>query len=136
MPIQAQPSRFINPPSLPRSVGYSQVAEIASGKTIYISGQVALDPTGLLVGPNDVRAQAQQVFENLKAALEAAGADFNQVVKLNYYLVDILQMPIVREVRDQFLNTQSPPTSTAVEVRRLVREEWLIEVDAVAVIPG
>ncbi len=128
--------RFINPSRLPRPVGYSHVAEVSSGKIIYLSGQVALDQSGNLVGPNDLRAQAQQVFTNLKAALEAVGADFNCVVKLNYYLLDISHIQIVREVRDQFVNTQQPPTSSAVEVRRLFRDDLLIEIDAVAVIPA
>lgn len=127
--------RFINPASLPRPVGYSHVAEVSSGKTIYISGQVALDRSGNLVGLHDLHAQAQQVFTNLQAALQAVGADFNGVVKLNYYLLDISQIQLVREVRDQFVNTQQPPASSAVEVRRLFRDDLLIEIDAVAVIP-
>src|SRR4029453_9565128 len=81
-----------------------------------------------------IRAQTRQVFDNLRAALEAVGAGFEQVVKLNVYLVDATQLPIVREVRDQYVNTRQPPASTAVEVRRLFREDALIEVEAVAVI--
>jgi enamine deaminase RidA (YjgF/YER057c/UK114 family) len=91
-------------------------------------------PTGALVGPGDIRAQARQVFDNLQAALQAVGASFEQVVKLNYYLVDATQLPVVREVRDRYVNTQQPPASTAVEVRRLARDDLLIEVEAVAVI--
>src|SRR5215204_412919 len=87
---------------------------------------------GLLVGRRE--GQARQVFDNLQAALQAVGAGFEQVVKLTYYLVDASQLPIVREVRDQYINTQQPPASTAVEVRRLVRDDLLIEVEAVAVI--
>jgi enamine deaminase RidA (YjgF/YER057c/UK114 family) len=81
-------------------------------------------------GLGDIRAQARQVFDNL----QAAGAGFEQVVKLTYYLVDATQLPVVREVRDQYVNIQQPPASTAVEVRRLVRDDLLIEVEAVAVI--
>ena len=128
--------RFINPSGLSKPTGYSHVAEASGGKTIYISGQVALDQDRNLVGRNDLRAQALQVFANLKTALEAAGADFDHVVKLTYFVLDASQMPIVREVRDQYLNMQSPPASTAVEVRRLVMEDWLIEVDAIAVVPA
>jgi enamine deaminase RidA (YjgF/YER057c/UK114 family) len=72
------------------------------------------------------------VFQNLQAALQAVGVGVEQVVKLNYYLVDATQLPVVREVRDEFLNTHAPPASTALEVRRLVRDDLLIEVDAVA----
>jgi enamine deaminase RidA (YjgF/YER057c/UK114 family) len=105
---------------------------VTEGRPVYIAGQVALDPTGALVGPGDIRAQTRQVFQNLQAALQAVGVGFEQVVKLNYYLVDATQLPVVREVRDEFINTHQPPASTAVEVRRLVRDDLLIEVDAVA----
>lgn len=135
MTNQDQHIRFVNPPGLPTPVGYSHVAEASSGRTIYISGQVALDQDRSLVGANDLRAQTQQVFTNLKTALEAAGADFSQVVKLNFFLLDISQLPVIREVRDQFVNAQGPPASSAVEVRRLFRDDLLIEVDAIAVVP-
>lgn len=136
MTSQHHTIRFVDPPSLPLPVGYSHVAEVSNGKTIYVSGQVALDQSGNLVGPGDLRTQTQQVFTNLKAALEAVDADFNYVVKLTYYLLDISQIQIVREVRDQFVNTHRPPASSAVEVRRLFRDGLLIEVDAIAVIPS
>ncbi len=133
---QSQRVRFLNPIDLPRPFGYSHVAEVSGGKTIYLSGQVALDRSGTLIGPGDLRAQTQQVFENLKAALVAVGADFNAVVKLTYFVLDISQIPIVREIRDQFVNVQQPPASSAVEVRRLFRDDVLIEIEAIAVIPG
>ncbi len=134
MSAQRPGFRLINPPALVQPVGYSQVAEVIGGRTIYISGQIALDQAGNLVGAGDLRAQTHQVFANLSAALEAVGADFSAVVKLNFYMVDISQIPVVREIRDQFVNVQRPPTSSAVEVRRLVRDDLLIEIDAVAVI--
>jgi enamine deaminase RidA (YjgF/YER057c/UK114 family) len=126
-------ANFINPEEMHRPVGYTHVVEVTAGRTVYVSGQVALDREGALVGPGDVRAQARQVFENLRTALEAVGASFEQVVKLNFYLVDASRMPVVREVRDEYLNPQRLPASTAVEVRRLVRDDLLIEVEAVAV---
>lgn len=85
------------------------------------------------MGEGDLRAQATQVFRNLKAALEAAGADFNSVVKLGFYLTDISQIAVVREVRDQYINTDNPPASTTVQVSRLFRDGIIIEVDAIAV---
>ena len=127
--------RFIKSENLPPSPGYSQAVEIRRGRIIYIAGQVALDRSGKVVGEGDMRAQAQQTFENLKAALEASGATFENVVKLNYYFSDISQLAVVREVRDKFINTANPPASTAVEVKRLFREPFLIEVEAVAVAP-
>jgi enamine deaminase RidA (YjgF/YER057c/UK114 family) len=104
---------------------------------VYIAGQVALDRSGNLVGKDDFRAQVQQVFENLKVAVEAAGGDFNSVIKLNNYYaesVDPSQIPAIREIRDKYVNTANPPVSTFAVVKRLVRPEWLIEVEAVAVV--
>jgi enamine deaminase RidA (YjgF/YER057c/UK114 family) len=108
---------------------------VTTGRPVYIAGQVALDRAGDLVGPGDVCAQARQVFENLAAALRSVGASLEQVVKLNLYLVDATQLPAVREVRDQYVNTARPPASTAVEVSRLALEGLLLEVEAVAVVP-
>ncbi len=127
--------RFVKSDNLPSSPGYSQAVEITRGRIVYIAGQVALDRSGKVVGEGDMRAQAQQTFENLKAALEASGTNFGNVVKLNYYFSDISQISVVREVRDKFINTANPPTSSAVEVKRLFREPFLIEVEAVAVVP-
>ena len=128
--------RFLNPTSMPQSVGYTQVVEVTGSKMLYLSGQVAIDPVGQIVGVGDLYAQTQQVFENLKAGLAAAGATFEHVVKLQLFLLDITQIQIVRDVRDRYVNTQSPPASTAVEVRRLFRDELLIEIDAIAALPG
>jgi reactive intermediate/imine deaminase len=126
---------FVKSDTLPPAVGYSQAAVVTRGRLIYIAGQVALDHSGQLVGAGDFRAQAKQTFENLKAALAANGATFDNVVKLNSYFLDIKQAPAFREVRDQYVNVTNPPVSTAVEVRRLVRDEWLLEVEAIAVVP-
>src|SRR5689334_341241 len=127
--------RFVKSENLPPSPGYSQAVEARGGRIIYVAGQVAVDRSGKVVGEGDMRAQAQQTFENLKAALEASGARLENVVKLNYYFVDITQLSVVREVRDKFINTANLPASTAVEVKRLFREPFLIEVEAVAVVP-
>src|SRR5215475_11762108 len=108
--------RFLNPDTMPKPFGYTQVVRASGGQTIYISGQIALDRAGQLVGPGDLYAQAVQIFKNLDAALTAAGATFQHVVKLSYYMLDISQIPVVRSVRDQYVNTQQPPASTAVEV--------------------
>ena len=127
-------ANFINPEAMHRPTGYTHVVEVTAGRPVYIAGQVALDRSGAIVGPGDIRTQARQVFDNLQAGLQAVGAGFEQVVKLTYYLVDATQLPIVREVRDQYINIQQPPASTAVEVRRLFLDDLLIEVEAVAVI--
>jgi enamine deaminase RidA (YjgF/YER057c/UK114 family) len=129
-------ANFINPQAIHRPTGYTHVVEVTAGRPVYIAGQVALDRAGTLVGPDDIRVQTRQVFDNLRVALQSVGASFEQVVKLNYYLVDASQLPAVREVRDEYVNTVQPPVSTAVEVRRLVRDDFLIEVEAVAIIAG
>jgi enamine deaminase RidA (YjgF/YER057c/UK114 family) len=130
--------RLFNPDTMAKpAAGYSQVGEVTGGKVVYIAGQVALDASGNLVGKDDFRAQTEQIFKNLDSAVRAAGGSFHDVVKLNYYCVDSVDPSAivqVREIRDRYVNTQSPPTSTFVVVRRLVRPEWLIEVEAVAVV--
>lgn len=128
--------QFLMPDTLANTPGYTQVVKVTGGQTIYLSGQVALDASRDLVGPGDFRAQAQQVFENLKAALAAAGADFRHVVKLNIYLLDRAHLPILREVRDRYINTQAPPASTLLVVQSLAQEGFLLEIEAIASLPA
>jgi 2-iminobutanoate/2-iminopropanoate deaminase len=124
------------PNTMPKSVGYSQLVTVTGGALVFVSGQVALDKSGNLVGKDDFRAQVQQVFENVKAAIEAAGGTFDDVVKLNSYLVDLSpsNLAAFREVRDKYVNVKSPPASTAVQVQGLFRAEFLVEIEAVAVV--
>ena len=103
------------------------------GRIVYIAGQLGLKPDGSVAG--DFRAQAVQAFENVKAALAAAGGSFEHVVKINNYLVDMAHLPIFREVRDAYVNTNAPPASTTVAIAKLAREGALFEVEAVAVLP-
>jgi enamine deaminase RidA (YjgF/YER057c/UK114 family) len=128
-------TRFINPSTMPQPTGYTHIVEASGGRTIYIAGQVALDLAGNIVGPGDLRMQTQQVFEHQQAALAAVDGTFSHVVKLTYFLLDISQIQVVREVRNSYITTQHLPASTAIEVRRLFRDELLIEVEAIAVIP-
>lgn len=128
--------RHLNPPGLSKPTGYTHVVDAPnSGRTLYIAGQIALDAQGKLVGNGDFAAQAEQVFANLKTALEASGASFDNVVKLNMYVTDMSKLPALRAARDKYINTQQPPASTLVEVSRLAREGLLLEVEAVAVVP-
>lgn len=129
-------TRFLNPPALPPPNGYTHVVEVTSGRTVHISGQIAMNADGQIIGAGDMQTQTTQVFMNLQTALEAVGATFDHVVKLTYYLVDITQIATVRQIRDQYINRHHPPASSAVEVRRLIHENLLIEIDAVAVIPS
>lgn len=135
MPTSGVTTRFLNPSTMPQPFGYTHVVETHGGRTIYISGQVALDAGSNVIGLDDLSAQTEQVFSNLQSALESVGATFDHVVKLTYFLLDISHIPVVRTVRDLYINTQQPPASSAVEVRRLFRDELLIEIEAITVIP-
>ncbi len=127
--------RFLNPENMPKPFGYTQVVEVRGGRTVYISGQVAMDEQGQVVGLNDFEAQVRQVFRNLGRGLEAVGLDFSHVVKLGMYITDITQLATLRRVRDEFVNTQNPAASTLVQVAALARPELLFEAEAVAVAP-
>jgi enamine deaminase RidA (YjgF/YER057c/UK114 family) len=129
--------RFLNPPTIAPPRGYSHVVETtAPSRTIYLSGQLGMTPDGKFAGaPGDFRAQAMQCFENIKAALAAAGATFDHVVKVNNYLVDMAHLPIYFEVRDRYVNTKAPPASTAVQISKLARDGALYEIEAIAVVP-
>lgn len=126
--------RFMNPEAIAKPGGYSHVVEITGpSRIVYIAGQLGLKPDGKSAG--DFRAQCVQAFENLKAALAAVGAGFDDVVKLNNYLVDIsTNLPIYREVRDRYVNTAQPPASTTVGVPALARSDALYEVEAVVML--
>jgi 2-iminobutanoate/2-iminopropanoate deaminase len=124
----------VNPPTLSKPTGYTHIVEVAGpSKTIYISGQIAFDKDGNIVGAGDMKAQAEQVFKNLEAALTAAGAKFSDVVKMNTYVTDIDKAPAVREVRARYFG-ESTPASTFVQVAKLVRPELMIEIEVIAVV--
>jgi reactive intermediate/imine deaminase len=131
--VPRETTRFLNPDALAPPAGYSHVVEASAGRLVYISGQLPLDPNGELVGAGEIAAQTRQVFENLSAALTAVGASWSEVVKLSYFLLDVGHVQSVRAIRDEYVDTARPPASTLVEVRRLVRDEALIEVEAIAV---
>jgi enamine deaminase RidA (YjgF/YER057c/UK114 family) len=128
-------TRFLNPDTLTKPAAYSQVVEVTTpGRMIFISGQIGVGRDGKLVD-GDFRAQAIQAFDNLKAALEAVGARFEHVVKMNSYLVEIEHQAILRDVRRLYMNMAAPPASTSLRVVGFAREGVLLEVEAVAVLP-
>lgn len=126
--------RLFNPDTIHPPAGYTHVAEVSGGKMVFIAGQVAIDKAGNIVGEGDMRTQAKQVFENLKAALESAGGGFDSLVKVTVFVVDMSQLATVREVRNEYLGTTTPPASTAVGVTALARPEFLIEIEAIAAV--
>ena len=128
---------IFSPATLPPPTGYSHVAKVNKGTLVYIAGRVSSDASGKLVGEGNFEAQVEQVFKNLRLALEAAGATMADIVKMNTYLVaEVSQddIPKLRAVRDRYLNTAKPPASTLVVVSRLARPGWLIEIEVVAAI--
>jgi reactive intermediate/imine deaminase len=131
-------TKAMNPETIASPGGnYSHAVRIETGDGIllFVSGQVAFDPDGNLVGEADVARQTEQVFENIKAVLEANGASFQNVVKLSTFMTDIGRLAEMAEIRRRYL-ADPPPASTTVEVSALFRPEALIEVEAVAAIPS
>lgn len=124
------PDFIARPDGLAEPNGYSHVA-ITRGATVFISGQVPVGPDGEVVSA-DASAQVEQVFTNLGAALAAVGLDFSNVVKLTYYVVDLADLAIVREVRNRFIDLARPPASSLIQVAGLVSPAFRVEIDAVA----
>ena len=125
--------QLINPPSLPTVPGYTQVVTVAGGDLVFIAGQVALDASGAVVGVDDFFLQATQTFQNLMAALAAVGASATSLIKLTTFVTDMSQLVAFRAARDRFLDPEHLPASTLVQVSRLFRPEFLIEIEAIAV---
>jgi enamine deaminase RidA (YjgF/YER057c/UK114 family) len=124
-----------SPSDLPAPAGYSHVAAIPSGsRLVWTSGQLPLTADGDLAGAGDWEAQTRAVMENLTRALAAGGAGWPDVFKLTFYVTDTAALPVVRSVRDEFVDTARPPASTLVAVAGLARPDALIEIEAVAAI--
>lgn len=132
--LSAQGVRRINPPALSTPTGYTHVTVGPDGRTVFIAGQIPVDRTGTLVGAGDFRAQTQQVFENLRLALASVGATFDDVLKMTTFVTDVSQVPVFREVRNQVLGPNQLPANTLVQVGALVRPEYFIEIEAVAML--
>jgi len=125
-----------NPPGLSTPRGYTHTVSVTGGRTVYVAGQVAFDAKGEIVGKGDLRAQARQVFENLRIALAGTGASFKDVVKWNTYVVNLKpdDLAVLREARAEALKDATPPASTLVSVQALASPDFLIEVEAIAVV--
>lgn len=128
--------KFLNPPGLKPLGMYSNVACAKGGTTVFIAGQVAVDAQGQVVGKGDIEAQAVQVFENLKLALQAAGGTFEDVLKLTIFIRDLTPeaRKAVMGVRNRYISPTNPPAATMVGIDRLVEEDLLVEIEAVAVV--
>lgn len=125
---------YLQPKTVPKPAGdYSQGLMVKRGTLVVISGQVAWDVNGNLVGKGDIKAQTKQVFENLKNMLASAGATFKDVIKLGIFLKNPEDFGALKEVRSQYLTPPYPPTTLLI-VKNLAREEWLLEIEAMAVV--
>ena len=123
----------VAPEDAPAGRGYSQVVT-GRGRLVVVSGQVAQNVKGELVGPGDPAAQARQVFENLGRCLAEVGAGFDDVVKLTLFVLDVADLPAVREARDAVIDIGRPPASSAVQVSALFAPGYLLEVEAWALV--
>ncbi|HVL69686.1 MAG TPA: RidA family protein [Vicinamibacterales bacterium] len=112
---------------------YSQAIRTDGGSLLFIAGQTAADRDGKVVGKGDIDAQAEQVFENLKAVLDAAGASFDNLVMTTTYLTDLAYREAYNRVRLRYYRDHQP-TSTLVVVKSLGHEDFLIEIDGIAVL--
>jgi enamine deaminase RidA (YjgF/YER057c/UK114 family) len=125
--------QFINPEGLARPSGYTHLVAATGGTTIYLSGQIAIDVNGSVIGKGDFAAQARQVFENLKIALQASRASFSDIVRFTVFLKDMAHLDAFQEIRNQ--NVKPIPTaSSLVQVSGFVLPDLLLEVDAIAVV--
>ncbi len=128
--------RHIRPTGLANAPTYTHVVGARGAETLYIAGQVAMDAAGKTVGVGDLAAQTEQVMQNLQTALHAAGATFKDVVKITTFVVGYSpeQRTTIAAIRGKYLPEGTPPASTLVGVAALAAPEWLIEIEAVAVI--
>lgn len=128
--------KFINPDGLIKPGVYTPAVSVRGGRTIYVSGQVSQDAEGKLVGAGDLLAQTEQVYRNLELALKGAGATFADVVKLNVYVVGYKpeHRALLQQVRGRYVSKGTPPASTLVGVQALARADFLVEIEAVAVV--
>jgi enamine deaminase RidA (YjgF/YER057c/UK114 family) len=126
-------TRIPAPDGVAAAAQYSHVV-VGTGRFVTIAGQLALDERGRLVGEGDPAAQARQIFENLRRCLAAADATFDDVVKLTYFVTDMAHMPAIRAARAAHIPDDRLPAASAVQVSALVRPEFLIEVEAFAVV--
>ena len=124
--------KVITPKTLHRPFGYAHAIQIDN--TIYISGQIPLDQEMNVVGKNDIVAQTERVYENLRKVLEEAGGSMSSIVMLNIYCTDLEAYDKkTRHLRKKYFGDYYPAT-TAIEVKRLYQPDFMIEVEAIAVL--
>lgn len=126
--------KLLQPDSLPTpATCYSQGLSVSGKTLIFVAGQLPVDKTGSIVGEGDFKVQITRVFENIKAVLADAKASFDDIVKLNIYVTDVKNLPLVQEVRSGYL-TRPYPATTLVEITALANPKALVEIEGIAVI--
>jgi 2-iminobutanoate/2-iminopropanoate deaminase len=123
----------ISTPEAKPVANYKMATRMESGRLLYISGQVAWDATGNIVGKGDVRAQARQTFANLRGVLQAAGGDLSSLMKITTYITTIEDFPAVAQARSEVFSGELP-ASTLIVVKSLFHPDFLIEVEGVAAV--
>ncbi|MFG3249636.1 RidA family protein [Streptomyces sp. NPDC048187] len=126
-------TRITAPEGVAPATQYTHVV-LGTGRFVAVSGQLALDEDGTVVGEGDAAAQARQVFENLRRCLASAGAGFDDVVKLTFFVTDMAHMGAIRAARAEHIPDDRLPAASAVQVAALVRPEFLMEIEALAVV--
>jgi 3-hydroxyisobutyrate dehydrogenase len=122
----------INPGGMTQPTTYNHLVKV--GNLMFIAGQVALDAEGNVVGEGDMNAQVGQVLENLKTVLASQGADYANVAKINIFTTNIEAFREASDVRSRYFGG-NPPASTLVQIERLANEAFLVEIEAIAVVP-
>ncbi len=127
---------YPRPDGLMQNPAYSHVVATSGKRTIYTAGQVSIDASGALVGPGDLAAQTTQVMRNVGLALAAAGAGYADIVKITTYVVNYKpeDRAVIGKARASFFADGTPPASTLVGVAALALPEWLVEIEAIAVL--
>jgi enamine deaminase RidA (YjgF/YER057c/UK114 family) len=124
--------QYLNPETMSRPTGYSHVVKV--GNTVYIAGQVSAGPDGSVVGKGDAEAQARQIWRNIEAAVKAVGGTLQNVVKTTTYVTNIQHAASVRKVREELFQGSNPPTSTLLVITGLASPDYMVEIEAIAVV--
>jgi 2-iminobutanoate/2-iminopropanoate deaminase len=125
-------TQYLNPDGMSRPTGYSQVVKV--GNTVYIAGQVSAGPDGSVVGKSDAEAQVRQVWRNIETAVKSVGGTLQNVVKTTTYVTNIQHAAAVRQVRNELFRASNPPTSTLLVVAGLASPDYMVEIEAIAVV--
>lgn len=132
---QGEEFQALNPASLPPANGYSHIVIAPVGRLVTISGQVAMDSDGNIVGKDNFKKQCTRVFENIRRALSAVGLTFENVTRTDMFVTDLSHLSDLRECRTHYLPADNPPAANLVKVDSLFRPELMIEISVQAVIP-